>query len=131
MTASGSDVGKEASPLACRGVATLVCAVALCGFAAGASGGDFERGRLLYDNHCRQCHESRAHLRERRKAFSRAALGYQVDRWQRVLGLGWGREEIADVVEYLNQRYYHYPHHAPPWTALEPPAADEPAHGPS
>ncbi len=116
--------------MAFRGVAALACAAAVgWGLAAGALANDFERGRLLYGNHCQQCHDSRAHVRDKRKAYSLAAIRHQVDRWQGVLGLRWDAEEIADVVQYLNLRYYHY--HMPPWTALEPPATGDLADGPS
>ncbi len=70
---------------------------------------DYDRGQLLYENHCTGCHESQAHVRESRKADTRAALRTQIDRWRLVLDLSWSDGEIDDVLQYLNQRYYRFP----------------------
>lgn len=67
---------------------------------------DVSRGQLLYENHCTICHTSIVHVRERRKAASRAEIQAWVLKWQSHLGLGWEGEEIEDVAEYLNQRFY-------------------------
>jgi mono/diheme cytochrome c family protein len=69
---------------------------------------DEERGRLLYENHCTGCHESLIHIRETRKADSPAAIREQIERWRAVLDLDWQEDEVDDVLEYLNQRYYRY-----------------------
>jgi mono/diheme cytochrome c family protein len=67
------------------------------------------RGALLYENHCQGCHESRLHVRERRRATTRAALRGWVTHWSNHLGLGWDEAEIDDVVDHLNRRYYKLP----------------------
>jgi mono/diheme cytochrome c family protein len=66
------------------------------------------RGKLLYENHCQSCHTSKAHIREKRRAASIADLHHWVGRWTHELKLPWGSEEISDVVDYLNDTYYHY-----------------------
>ncbi len=86
-------------------LATLVATTLL--FAGGYTrAADAERGRLLYENHCTVCHTSVVHLREQRKATSRAEIQTWVRRWQQELGLQWGTLEVDDVTEHLNDRYY-------------------------
>ena len=67
-----------------------------------------ERGRLLYENHCRSCHESNVHIRQTQAAKSLKAVRAEVVRWQGVLALQWNGEDVGDVVEYLNATWYHY-----------------------
>jgi mono/diheme cytochrome c family protein len=67
------------------------------------------RGTLLYENHCQGCHESRLHVREQRRATTRAALRGWVTHWSTQLRLGWGEAEIDDVVDHLNRFYYKLP----------------------
>ena len=67
-----------------------------------------ERGRLLYENHCRSCHESNVHIRQTQAAKSLKAVRTEVVRWQGVLTLQWSAEDVADVAEYLNATWYHY-----------------------
>ena len=87
-------------------VFALILATTL--FVAGgqAQAADPERGKLLYENHCRVCHTSVVHIREDRKASSREEIRTWVQRWRKELGLQWGYGEIDDVMEYLNERYY-------------------------
>jgi mono/diheme cytochrome c family protein len=84
---------------------TLPCLLLLYSIPATA---DPERGRLLYENHCRACHESSVHIREVQAAKSPEAVRAQVLRWQDELRLHWGAEEVGDVAEYLNVAWYHY-----------------------
>jgi hypothetical protein len=67
-----------------------------------------ERGRLLYENHCRSCHESNVHIRQTQAAKSLKAVRTEVVRWQGVLALQWNGEDVGDVAEYLNGVWYHY-----------------------
>lgn len=67
------------------------------------------RGQLLYENHCTRCHASTLHVREARRAESLHALQGWVIRWSGEEKLNWSGEEIADVVEYLDRRYYKFP----------------------
>jgi len=71
-----------------------------------ARAGEAERGKLLYENHCKVCHTSVVHIREDRKAGSREEIRTWVQRWNKDLGLQWGSVEVDDVIEYLNERYY-------------------------
>lgn len=66
----------------------------------------FERGQVLYENHCRFCHESWAHEREGNRIYSIDSLRQRVAAWSIHSGLGWGDEEIDDVTDYLNRHFY-------------------------
>lgn len=66
------------------------------------------RGQLLYENHCMACHESVAHIRDNRRAKSLKALEGWVVRWANQQELGWGPDDIVEVVDYLNRRYYKF-----------------------
>jgi hypothetical protein len=64
------------------------------------------RGQLLFENHCKKCHTSAMNVRETNRVRSLKDLEYWVSFWSRELKLPWRADEISDVVEYLNQRYY-------------------------
>lgn len=64
------------------------------------------RGQMLYENHCQQCHTSVLHVREMHRVRSINDLEHWVKRWADTLKLSWGKDEINDVVNYLNQQYY-------------------------
>ncbi len=70
---------------------------------------DVTRGELLYSTHCIACHNTQVHWRDKKLATDRASLQAEVRRWQNVLKLGWGEDDIEEVGGYLNARYYHYP----------------------
>lgn len=65
------------------------------------------RGKLLYENHCLGCHESVVHVRERRQVKSLTELQAQVARWSAYQNLRWNKEDVGEVVRYLNERHYH------------------------
>ena len=66
------------------------------------------RGQLLYEDHCQACHTSVAHVRETHKARTLKDLEYWVTHWSDELKLPWGADEVRDVVDYLNVRYYKF-----------------------
>lgn len=66
------------------------------------------RGQLLYEDHCTSCHESIVHVRENHRARSQAELRERVTNWAEYLKLRWDREDIEDVVNYLNSRFYQF-----------------------
>ena len=72
------------------------------------AGADESRGRLLYENHCASCHDKRLHERDQRLSENLGELQREVERWQQNQGLHWGREEIADVVDYLTASQYRF-----------------------
>lgn len=67
---------------------------------------ELPRGQLLYENHCQGCHQSVLHIRNNRRAKTVAELKGWVLRWSGELRLGWQAEEVEDVVQYLNRRFY-------------------------
>ena len=67
------------------------------------------RGQLLYENHCTRCHASVLHVRENRRADSLKVLEGWVRRWSGEEKLDWSEEEVVEVVDYLNRRYYKFP----------------------
>lgn len=66
-------------------------------------------GRMLYVNHCTNCHESVVHMRAHRKAKNLNDLLYWVNQRADWLKLGWTIAEKGAVMEYVNERYYKYP----------------------
>jgi len=71
------------------------------------SDGD-SRGKMLYENHCRVCHDSTVHIRENHKAKSPDDIRYWATRWSKYLKLDWGSDEIDVVVDHLSKTYYHF-----------------------
>jgi mono/diheme cytochrome c family protein len=69
---------------------------------------DARHGGLLYDTYCGACHTAQIHWRERKLATDWSSLLEQVNRWQFNNGLGWTGADVADVAQYLNNRYYGY-----------------------
>jgi len=66
------------------------------------------RGQMLYENHCMSCHESVVHIRGDQRSRSLAELRGRVSHWAGDLRLRWGKEEVEEVVTYLNDRYYKF-----------------------
>jgi len=69
---------------------------------------EFDRGQALYENHCLSCHEATVHTRATRRATSVAELQKWVATWSFHASLGWSSEEIDDVADFMNRRYYHF-----------------------
>lgn len=66
------------------------------------------KGAMLYENHCRSCHDSTAHIRDKRKAKNFGDIQYWVTRWSQHLKLKWTAEELNAVAEHVNKTYYQY-----------------------
>lgn len=83
--------------------------LAPCGQPQGAEAvsGDLQRGALLYENACGQCHTEQAHWRQKHRVRSWGDLLYQVNRWQTTAGQNWREADVQDVAAYLNERFYH------------------------
>jgi len=67
------------------------------------------RGKMLYENHCVNCHESTVFIRNKRKAKNYKEVGSWVNQRAGWLNLGWSDVEKHEVMQYLNERYYKYP----------------------
>jgi len=70
---------------------------------------NLERARMLYENHCRMCHDSIAFKRGKRIANSYAEIKAQVTRWQTNTGLRWNEADIDNVTAYVADKYYKLP----------------------
>jgi len=88
----------------------LIAAGALAGAlsARGAEVADLERGRALYENHCVVCHTSKVHRRVPTLPLGTDDLRYIVTLWASQQGLRWSRDEIEDVVHYLDRAHYRF-----------------------
>jgi len=88
-----------------------IVAIATCVLLAGSGSGvaeTFDRGQALYENHCMSCHEATVHTRDTRRATSVAELRKWVATWSFHASLDWTSEEIDDVVDFMERRYYHF-----------------------
>lgn len=101
-----SDETRNLMDIARRGVAGWLAMVMMAPAAAPAAAADFDRGRALYENHCRVCHEDWAHTRDGRRVDSLEELRARVASWSVHSGLQWDDEEIDEVTRYLNRRFY-------------------------
>ena len=70
---------------------------------------DIARGRALYENHCMFCHTQKIHSRTNSLPMTKNEVRLMVDDWRRQSNLAWTREEVEDVVEYLNVTRYKFP----------------------
>jgi len=73
-----------------------------------AIGANIENGEDLHFTHCTGCHDESAYTRKDRRVQSLERLGAQVRFCRDNLDLTWFDEEVDDVIEYLNQNYYHF-----------------------
>jgi mono/diheme cytochrome c family protein len=76
--------------------------------AAAAAAAEFDRGQALYESHCGECHKSWAHTRVQRKVENVSELRERVVAWSAHTGQVWSAEDIDDVVQYLNRRFYQF-----------------------
>ena len=66
------------------------------------------RAQLLYATHCVACHDDKIHWRSNKHVTNWPSLKSEVQRWEGVLDLAWGDEDIEGVAKYLNALYYHF-----------------------
>jgi mono/diheme cytochrome c family protein len=76
----------------------------------GAHAQDARRGRQLYETHCFSCHYERVHERapERSRVHSLKALREEVALRAGLAGQHFTREDLADIVAYLDQSHYRF-----------------------
>jgi mono/diheme cytochrome c family protein len=92
-----------------RSLAIALLAAGGLGGAPAASGAelpDLERGRGLYENHCVVCHTAKVHRRATPLPLRIDDLRFIVTLWASQQGLGWSRDDIEDVVYYLDRAHY-------------------------
>ena len=72
------------------------------------AGADIDSGMHLHEAHCSACHDSSVYTRENRRVKNIDALINQVWRCEQGLGLKLFDDEVQDLVDYLDQRYYRF-----------------------
>ena len=93
--------GRFAIPLAC---AFLLGAPA----GAWALTGDAVRGARVHDL-CLGCHGTEVYVPPKREVKSMAELRREVDRWNRSMNPRLTKQQVEDVVAYLNGSFYRFP----------------------
>jgi mono/diheme cytochrome c family protein len=87
-------------------------AAALAGvlsFVAALRAVEFDRGEALYENHCSSCHDPQVHVEgETRHVATLEDLRARVAAWSIHSGLNWSVEDVNDVTDYLNRRFYRF-----------------------
>ena len=69
---------------------------------------DIVRGKILQEQSCTTCHDSSVYTRPDRRIKTLDALKERVGRCTKAAGVKWNRQEVLDVVNYLNSSFYHY-----------------------
>ena len=71
---------------------------------------DARRGRQIYETHCLTCHYEHVHERapERSRIHSLKELRKETALRAGLTGVRFTREDLEDVVAYLDQSHYHF-----------------------
>lgn len=86
----------------------VLFAALLALFPAWASAQNFARGQELFQQHCQACHED-LHEARHRHAKSLGELRKRIEGWATHTNTGWQKDEVDDVLFYLNQSFYKFP----------------------
>jgi mono/diheme cytochrome c family protein len=78
------------------------------------------RGALLYETHCKACHDEQLHWRDQRVARDWPGLKLEVARWQAAARLNWSEADIVAVARHLNETVYHLPQNSDRLGGLPP-----------
>jgi mono/diheme cytochrome c family protein len=70
--------------------------------------GDAAKGKTLHDQHCVACHDSGVYTRGNHRIQSVEALIGQVHNCVRQTGLQLDRDQLNDLVKYLDQSFYKF-----------------------
>jgi len=90
--------------------ASVVALLALLAAALPAQAQDARRGRQLYETLCLTCHYEHVHERapERSEVHSLQELRKETALRAGLTGVRFTREDLEDVVAYLDQSHYHF-----------------------
>ena len=69
---------------------------------------DADQGEQLHASKCQTCHDSSVYTRANRFIQNRAALQAQVSRCTKQVRADWTAQQIDDVVNYLDRKYYKF-----------------------
>ena len=75
---------------------------------APALAANIEHGKILLEQHCTRCHDTRVYTRPGRRIGSLEALKNQVKRCELSQSLQWPQPDIDDVVAYLDATFYKF-----------------------
>ena len=87
---------------------TVLPAVALLVLAAPAVAQEEERGRLLYETHCGECHYERVHQRKNPSVKNLAELRDMVARRAPLTRHRFSLDDLEAVTQYLNRSHYRF-----------------------
>jgi len=88
--------------------AILMIAALYSLFSENLSAADLERGKLIYETDCNECHSKSVSERPNRKAKSISEIRRWVVQWESYKHYQWTNEDVDDVTQYLNSRFYKY-----------------------
>lgn len=71
--------------------------------------GDAGRGQTLHDRQCTACHDSRVYTRANRAVKSVEGLMGRVKLCNQQLGTKLQRDQLNDLVKYLDEAFYKFP----------------------
>ncbi len=70
--------------------------------------GDAARGKAVHDKQCQGCHGTSVYSRPDRKMNSIEALIGQVNNCVRQTGIKLNRDQVNDLVKYLDETFYRF-----------------------
>lgn len=71
--------------------------------------GDAANGKQLHDSRCLGCHDGRVYARPDRRVKTVEGLMGQVRMCNQQLNANLSREQLNDIVRYLNETFYRFP----------------------
>ena len=83
----------------------LLCGALLLGVASAQAAGDPLRGEQLHRD-CLGCHGTELYVPPRAKVKTLAALKKEIERWNDRMNPKFSKQEIEDLVAYLNRDFY-------------------------
>ena len=75
---------------------------------AQAAAASIEHGKILLEQHCTRCHDTRVFTRPDRRIHSLEALKKQVERCELNVPVHWPQSDVDDVVAYLDTTFYKF-----------------------
>jgi hypothetical protein len=90
----------------------MLAAVVLTGLSVTANAallpGDSAKGKALHEKQCTACHDSSVYTRGNRRVQSVEGLIGQVNMCERQIGIRLNRDQVNDLVKYLDEAYYKF-----------------------
>lgn len=85
------------------------CIVATASASAAMLPGDAVQGKTVHDKQCTACHGNEVYTRAKRNVKTVEGLIGQVNMCNSQLGAKLSREQINNVVKYLDEAFYKFP----------------------